>query len=129
MVLETLPADSPLHHDPRLLCCPEDHVCKHDCVSKKLLCRSCEIPLCAECKLKLETVPIVPKGLANDNWHGYVDAWIYEQKVTWMEKTCSSPYWTGMTLFEIGVQRGSTGGRKKHKMNDPLFQNQGVTPY
>ena len=25
-------------------------------------------------------------GLCNDNWYGYVERWIYEKKVTWMEK-------------------------------------------
>ena len=32
----------------RLLCCPEDHKCSYDCVSKRLLCPSCELPVCID---------------------------------------------------------------------------------
>ena len=78
---------------------------------------------------KLQDGAIVPKGLANDNWYGYVEAWIFEQKVTWMEKTCSSLYWTWLTLMQIDVQRGSKGGRRKHLLNETLYQNEGAIPY
>ena len=72
-----------------LLCCPEDHRCDKGCVEKKLLCASCELPVCKHCMYKLQANEIVEIGLCNDNWYGYVDSWIYENQVTWMEKTCA----------------------------------------
>ena len=87
------------------LCCPEDQRCQHRCETKepKQLCQHCQVPICAECIKSLQANTIIPHGLCNDNWHGYIQAWIYEQKVTWMEKTVCSPYWTGLTVFTVGA--------------------------
>ena len=73
----------------------------------------------------LQKDEIVPKALANDNWYGYTERWIYENNVTWMERTCATPYWTGLMLIEIDIRRGGKGGRKKHLMHAPLYQNEG----
>ena len=130
-VLATLPPGGSLEYlrDIPLLCCPEDHRCRHSCSELKLLCRSCEIPVCKECQHGLQNNEIVPIALSNDNWYGYVERWIYENDVTWMEKTCATPYWTGLMLFEIDVRRGAKGARKKHLMHDPLFSNEGRVAY
>ena len=40
-------------------------------------------------------------GLLNDNAIGYLDPWIYDNDITWMEMTVATPFWTGMTLFSI----------------------------
>ena len=84
------------------LCCPEDHCCTHGCVKEKLICPSCRIPMCRECRVLCSSNDISPQSLVNDNWYGYVDMWIYEVGLTWMEKTVSTPFWTGLTLFTIG---------------------------
>ena len=111
-----------------LLCCPEDHRCVKDCVSnvsKKLLCASCQLPVCRHCQIALQKNEIVEIGLCNDNWYGYVDRWIYENNVTWMEKTCATPFWTGIMLFCIDPRHSR---RKKHLLENPLFKHGGRTP-
>ena len=109
----------------QLLCCPEDHRCQYKCPEQKLLCRSCEVPLCAECRFGLQKNDSVPIALSNDNWYGYVEEWIYANEVTWMEKTCATPFWTGMMLFEISVRRDAAGAKKKHLLHETLYSNQG----
>ena len=49
-------------------------------------------------------------SLMNDNFHGYLEAWLYTNDITWMEKTVATPYWTGMMLFSID----SRGGQRKN---------------
>ena len=31
-------------------------------------------------------------GLINDKFISYLDAWIYQNEITWMEKTVATPY-------------------------------------
>ena len=101
-----------------LLCCPEDLRCLVSNHGDKDVCLSCQIPICKFCQVILQRDEVVPLGLANDNWHGYIKRWIYEVGVTWMEKTVSTPYWTGLTLFSV-----SQLGRRKHLMHDRMYQN------
>ena len=103
-----------------LLCNPEDHYCEHGCVEQKHLCLQCYIPICVDCMLCLQRKQEIPAGFTNDNWYGYIEKWIFEQKVTWMEKLVSSPYWTGMTLFSISRHGNRPSAR--HKMTDVLYQ-------
>jgi len=72
---------------------------------------------------------IVPIGLSNDNWYGYVERFIYENEVTWMEKTCATPFWTGLMLMEIDVRRGATGARKRHMLHERLYSSEGRIAY
>ena len=78
-----------------LICCPEDQACEQGCKDYGYMCRRCRIPVCRECQLLLKANEVIPKGLANDNWIGYVEQWIYDNEVTWMEKRC--PRNTGRT--------------------------------
>ena len=66
---------------------------------------------------------ISPIGLINDNFNGYLDAWIYQNEITWMEKTVATPYWTGMTLFSIDRRR--THRRHKHNLLDNIYETRG----
>ena len=100
------------------LCCPQDQLCSQGCKERKELCLQCRVPICASCMPILQQNEIVPSGLANDNWYGYIQNWIYEVGVTWMGKTVSSPYWTGMTLFSV-----SKRGRRRHLMHDAMYQS------
>ena len=104
-----------------LLCCPEDHSCDSDCVSQKYLCPRCRLPICRECQKLLQANVIIPQGLINDNWQGYVDSWVYEMGVTWMEKTVSSPFWTGLTLFSVGRRDGERKSRRRHLLHDAMY--------
>ena len=62
-------------------------------------------------------------GLINDNFYGYLDAWIWRNNITWMEKTVATPFWTGMLLFSID-SRGEHR-RKTHNLLDEAFQPKG----
>ena len=62
-----------------------------------------------------------PVGLTNDNWVGYAQNWIYDQEVTWMEKTVSSPHWTGLTVFTIGTKGQERRKTKQHLMHEKMF--------
>ena len=59
--------------------------------------------------------------LADDNWIGYVQEWVYEQEVTWIENTVSSPHWTGLAVFTIGAKGQERNKTKRHLMHDPMF--------
>ena len=66
----------------------------------------------------------------NDNWWGYVDAWIYEQEVTWMEKTVATPFWTGLTVFSIGMRKGQDRkSRRKHLLHDAMYSSEARTAF
>ena len=69
------------YHTP-VLCCPEDQTCRFDCKALGLLCPFCEVPICRECQLVLQQNKIIPHGLINDNWYGYLQSWVYEVGVT-----------------------------------------------
>ena len=43
--------------------------------------------------------------------------------VTWMEKTVSSPYWTGITLFSIGQRGTDRKTRRHHLMHDAMYSS------
>ena len=47
-----------------LLCCPEDHRCFKDCVSKKRFCASCQLPVCRHCRIALEKTRFLKLGSA-----------------------------------------------------------------
>ena len=102
----------------KLLCCPEDVKCSRGNHAPSELCLDCQFPLCVSCQLALQSSRIVPMGLANDNWYGYLQKWIYEMDITWMEKTVASPFWTGMTLFTIAER----GGKRRHLLEEKMYQ-------
>ena len=62
-------------------------------------------------------------GLVNDNFIGFLDPWIYEADITWMEKAVATPYWAGMTLFSI--DRKPTHRRQKHNLLDTIYEGKG----
>ena len=103
------------------LCCPEDQYCDGDCVAQKVLCHRCRILVCRLCSQLLTSNAIIPQGLINDNWQEYIQSWIYEVGVTWMEKIVSSSFWTGLTLFSIGRRGGERKSRRKHLMDDAMY--------
>ena len=59
------------------------------------MCYSCQLLICATCQESLDHSHVSPMGLMNDNRIGYLDPWIYETDITWMEKTVATPFWTG----------------------------------
>ena len=101
-----------------LLCCPEDVQCSVGGHSKEALCLKCRFPVCKSCRYELQNGVIIPAALGNDNWYGYVQEWIYEMGVTWMEKTVATPFWTGLTLFTVREQHA----RRRHMLFDTMYQ-------
>jgi hypothetical protein len=65
---------------------------------------------------------VPPSSLKNDNWQGYLDKWIYVAEVTWVDKTCAPPYWTGLMLFCINRRYR---GRCTHLMNEKMSRQEG----
>ena len=104
-----------------LLCCPEDHSCRGDCAQTKILCPRCRVPICRSCRELLHENVIIPQGLHNDNWWGYIEAFIYEKQVTWMEKTVSCLYWTGILLFTIGRRGQERKSNRQHTYHDAMY--------
>ena len=92
-----------------LICCPEDQICRRTCPIDKRLCLECRIPICADCRFCLTKNQLSPMSLVNDNFVGYLDPWIYEHDITWMEKTVATPFWIGMTLFSIDRKQHIVG--------------------
>lgn len=108
-----------------LLCCPEDQRCEHNCVEQKFLCRQCQIPLCCNCQSMLKRNRISPCALINDNFYGYNEAWIHDNKITWMENTVSTPFWTGLLLFSIDSRHDQK--RRRHLLNHEIYETPGRT--
>ena len=72
-----------------------------------------------------------PIAMVNDMYYGYVDRFIFNVDVTWMEMTCASPFWTGMTMVTISripthltrhrlFQSSERVGFRGHVYNAPL---------
>ena len=99
------------------LCCPEDVKCTGSAHEAGTLCLDCKFPICRSCGMQLQKGAIIPAGLGNDNWYGYIQEWIYEMGVTWMEKTVATPYWTGLTLFTVREQNN----KRRHKLFDTIL--------
>ena len=59
-------------------------------------------------------------ALMNDNCIGYLDPWICQNGITWMENTVESLVWTSMILFSI--DRKATHRRLKHNLLDTTYE-------
>ena len=75
-------------------------------------------PYMQRLSIALQQNQIAPMSLINDNFHGYLESWLYTNDITWMEKTVATPYWTGMMLFSIDSRGGQ---RKKHNMLQQVY--------
>ena len=62
-------------------------------------------------------------GLMNDNFVGYLDPWIYQADITWMDETVATSFWTGMILFSIN--RKTTHRRQKHNLASTIYEGKG----
>ena len=67
--------------------------------------------------------------LINDNWIGYIEDFIYQKEVTWMEKTVTSPYWTSLTLFSLASRNTQGQLRKRHKLHDAMYASEQRTAF
>jgi hypothetical protein len=106
-----------------LLCCPEDVTkssrCQH---SEDWVCEFCWIPLCNTCWFALRNQRKISKALANDNFIGYVNKFVIEHKVTWLEATIASPVFSGLVTYYIE-------GKAKPTTQDWLWYGIRIYPF
>ena len=114
----------------RVLCCPEDQVCKRRCEERGTACPECSVPLCTECKEEVErprqwrtaAVPPVPRrSLANDLMAFYAPDRMYTEDMTVMEMICCSPCITSMICFSLEVKFHSA--EETGKSRESLFDS------
>ena len=79
----------------RLLCCPEDRLCKvcqssSSDIRDTALCSECTLPVCKECNADFSKGKRPKLSLSNDMWFGYIPDMIYKKNVTYMELLCAS---------------------------------------
>ena len=53
---------------------------------------------------------------------------MHENNNTWMEKTVSTPFWTGLTLLAVD-QRSVHHGRKRHLLQGTVYQHASRTSF
>ena len=53
---------------------------------------------------------------------GYAQRFLFEARVTWMEMTCASAFWTSMVIFTMS-------GVKKHLVHEEMFQSKKRVAY
>ena len=61
-----------------------------------------------------------PRCLTNDNFTGYADTYIVENKVTWLEATIACPVFSGLITYYIEGDPSQRG----HMMESPIGQPQ-----
>ena len=107
-----------------LLCCPEDHQCQRpECTKQGFFCPQCRIPVCRRCRTYLCDNNVNPEAIINDNFIGYLHDFLFHLQVTWMEKTVTSPFWTGLTLFSVGAHGQDHHTRKRHKLDEAMYMS------
>ena len=104
-----------------VMCNPEDVMrsmsCKHD---ENTVCSKCRIPFCNQCYNMTKRNEKIPKALTNDNFIGYMNQYIVDKKVTWLEATIASPVFTGLITYYIeGAQE-----HRHHLMEEAIAQPQ-----
>jgi len=107
--------------DEEVMCNPEDvlrsTLCRHD---EHTVCSKCRIPFCNECRRLTKQNQKIPKALTNDNFIGYMNRYLVEHKVTWLEATIASPVFTGLITYYIeGAQE-----HRHHLMEEAIAQPQ-----
>ena len=118
--------------------CCEDIECvnnaKHDAdfeqaPFRRKLCAACQIPICRDCWCKLSRHDAtstthngctIPMSLSNDHYYGYVNKYIVEQNVTWLECAASCLIWSTMLVYYLESPYG-------HLMDVAVGQPQGRT--
>ena len=101
--------------------CTEDVLCgSHDHDDVKLqelekapyvrrMCPQCSIPVCHDCWSRLYKHVdggTIPMSLSNDHYYGYVDRFLVENQVTWLECAASSVCWSTMLVYYLEDHTG-----------------------
>jgi hypothetical protein len=106
----------------RVLCCAEDRRCDACAPDSGRMCRRCEVPLCAQCAKELHASPprLPEAALANDMFTGYMQRYIYEQRVTAVELICASACLTSLICFSMEVEFGPVYKEEVHMQRHRL---------
>ena len=100
-----------------LLCCPEDVVTCRACTKNGgCVCDACDISICNECWLACCNKEKIPKSLCNDNFVGYVDAFIVQEEVKWIEAIIAGPVFSGLITYYIE----GTDSERHHSMEEAV---------
>jgi hypothetical protein len=103
-----------------ILCCPEDvemsRACKHDF---SFVCADCHIPYCNECYTLSVQKQAIPRCLTNDNYIGYVHAYIVRHKVTWLEATIACPVFSGLVTYYVEGRASERGHMMREALGRP----------
>ena len=96
--------------------CTEDVACgNHDHIAKKQqeletapyvcrLCPECAMPVCHDCWSRLYKHVdggTIPTSLSNDLYYGYVDRFLVEEQVAWLECAAASVCWSTMLVYYL----------------------------
>ena len=105
--------------------CTEDMQCDHADVHMqeleqqpymRRLCEHCRLPVCTDCWDRLYSYEKgrrgIPMSLANDHYCGYVDQYLVEHRVTWLECAAASVVWTTMLVYYLEDPHGHLMGEK-----------------
>ena len=122
----------------RLFGCTEDVSCSASCHHGELdsapwvrrLCGKCRVPICMRCRSGLRTyrhTSTIPMALANDHFYGYVQQYLVEQSVTWLECAAASVCWSTMLVYYLEEPYGHLmtesmeGAQARTKVRGNLF--------
>ena len=108
------------------ICCThESTIHSTDCEIQpfyRQLCANCKIPICTDCWLKLRDHDCksktfdggeIPMSISNDHYYGFVNRFLVENQVTWLECAACSLIWTTMLVYYLEDPYG-------HLMKEPL---------
>ena len=100
-----------------LLCCPEDvDACQSCSKNDGCVCDACNISICNECWWACCREEKIPKALCNDNFVGYVHAFIVKEEVRWIEAVIAGPVFSGLITYYIE----GTDSERHHLMEEAV---------
>ena len=90
-------------------CGNNDHIAKqkHELETAPYVCRlcpECTMPVCHDCWSKLYKHVdggTIPTSLSNDHYYGYVDRFLGEEQVAWLECAAASVCWSAMLVYYL----------------------------
>ena len=87
------------------------------------MCPHCAVPVCHDCWSKLylfKDSSTIPMSLSNDHYYGYVNRFLVDNRVTWLECAAASVCWSTMLVYYLEDPYG-------HLMAEPMGKPQSRT--
>jgi hypothetical protein len=123
--------------DVCIMCCPEDRKCEDEELhedeegegGRVHLCAKCFVPVCRDCEKEVVDEchkHSVPKfAVSNDLYFGYVPAFIYTEKVTYMEMLCASLFNPTMLSMQVDIYGFDSQAKLNQRVHDPANRTGG----